>query len=80
MHVCLTNDNNFGSKGYDQSFVQSAKIGDRVKIGAGATLLPNVKIGDDSVIAAGSIVTKDIPSASFALGQPAKILRAIDLT
>lgn len=52
-------------------------IGSRVWIGAGAVILPGVTIGDDSVIGAGSVVTKDIPSGVVAVGNPCRVLREI---
>lgn len=52
-------------------------IGNRVWIGAGAVILPGVSIGDDSVIGAGSIVTKDIPAGVVAAGNPCRVLREI---
>lgn len=48
-------------------------IGNDVWVGANAVLLPGVKVGDFSVIAAGSIVTKDVPSGVVVAGNPAKI-------
>lgn len=53
-------------------------IGNRVWIGAGAIILPGVTIGDDSVIGAGSVVTKDVPSGVVAVGNPCRVLRKID--
>ena len=47
-------------------------------IGAGAIILPGVSIGDNSVIGAGSVVTKDIPANVVAVGNPCKVLREID--
>lgn len=52
-------------------------IGNDVWIGAGAVILPGVRIGDGSVIGAGSVVTKDVPSMSVAVGSPARVLREI---
>jgi galactoside O-acetyltransferase len=52
-------------------------IGNRVWIGAGAIILPGVTIGDDTVIGAGSVVTKDIPSGVVAVGNPCKVMRPI---
>ncbi|ADE68154.1 MULTISPECIES: acyltransferase [Priestia] len=49
-------------------------IGDRVFIGWGSTVLPNVKIGKDVIVAAGSIVNKDIPEGVIVAGVPAKII------
>ena len=53
------------------------RIGNNVWIGAGAIILPGVTIGDNSVIGAGSIVTKDIPHDVVAVGNPCRILREI---
>ena len=53
-------------------------IGNNVRIGAGADVLPGVTIGDNCIIGAGSIVNKDIPSNSVAAGAPCKIICSID--
>ncbi len=50
-------------------------IGDNVWIGGGAILLPGVTIGSNTVIGAGSVVTKDIPSNVVALGNPCRVIR-----
>lgn len=52
-------------------------IGKNVWIGSNSTILPGVTIGDNAVIGAGSIVTKDIPENMIAVGNPAKIIRSI---
>ena len=52
-------------------------IGRNCWLGAGVIVLPGVKIGDNSVIGAGSVVTKDIPSNVVAVGNPCKVLREI---
>lgn len=52
-------------------------VGDPVWIGAGAILLPGVTIGDNTVIGAGSIVTKDIPANVIAVGNPCRVMREI---
>jgi len=51
------------------------KIGDRVWIGANVTILKGVTIGNDAVIGAGSVVTKDIPEKAIAVGNPAKVIK-----
>lgn len=51
-------------------------IGNDVVIGAGATLLGPIKIGDGAKIGAGAVVLKDVPEGVTAVGVPAKILRA----
>lgn len=52
-------------------------VGKHCWIGAGVTVLPGVTIGDNTVIGAGSVVTKDIPSGVVAVGVPCRVLRAI---
>lgn len=53
-------------------------IGRNCWIGAGALILPGVTIGDNTVIGAGSVVTRDIPSGVVAVGNPCRVLRKID--
>ena len=52
-------------------------IGKNVWIGAGVIILPGVTVGDNTVIGAGSVVTKDIPSDVVAVGNPCRVLRPI---
>ncbi len=54
-------------------------ISDNVWIGRGAVILPGVTIGQNSVIASGSIVTRDIPANVLAGGTPAKVIREINV-
>jgi len=49
-------------------------VGDNVWIAHGATVLPGVTIGDGSTVSAGSVVTRDVPPHSLALGNPARII------
>lgn len=58
-------------------FPAPIKIGRRVWIGAHATVLPGVTIGDNAVIAAGAVVTKDVPANAVVGGVPAKIIKII---
>ncbi len=53
-------------------------IGNNVWIGANSVILPGVNIGYNSVIGAGSVVTKDIPSNVVAVGNPCRVLREIN--
>ncbi len=53
------------------------RIGKNCWLGAGVIVLPGVTIGDNTVIGAGSVVTKDIPSNVVAVGNPCKVLRPI---
>lgn len=54
------------------------EIGDDVWIGGGAILCPGVRIGARTVIGAGSVVTREIPEAVFAAGNPCRVLRRIE--
>ena len=52
-------------------------IGNDIWIGANAVILPGVTIGDHSVVAAGAVVTKDVPSHTLVAGVPAKIIKEL---
>lgn len=52
-------------------------IGNNVWIGARVCVLPGVTVGDNSVIGAGSVVTKDIPSGVLAVGNPCRVVRKL---
>ena len=53
------------------------RIGKRVWIGSNATVLPGVTIGDGAVVAAGAVVTKDVPANTVVGGVPAKVIHYI---
>jgi len=57
---------------------KAIEIGDDVWVGGGAILCPGVRIGNRTVIGAGSVVTKDIPDSVFAAGNPCTVLRRIE--
>jgi len=67
------------SHGYDPRSVPmflEKRIGKNVWIGAGALLTENVRlVGDDSIIAAGAVVTKDVPPKAIVAGNPARVVR-----
>jgi maltose O-acetyltransferase len=52
------------------------KIGRNVWIGGGAIILPGVTVGDDAIIGAGAVVTRDVPEGATVAGNPARILPA----
>ena len=92
---CLTGkwvtitDNSHGSSDYESLKESPAKrnfyskapvvIGNNVWIGDKVTILPGVKIGDNSIIAANSVVTKDVPSFCVVAGNPAKIINSYSI-
>ncbi|WP_344910033.1 DapH/DapD/GlmU-related protein [Amphibacillus indicireducens] len=54
------------------------RIRNNVWIGANSVVLPGVTIGDNTVIGAGSVVTKDIPANVVAVGSPCRVMREIN--
>lgn len=60
-----------------REFGKPVDIGSDVWVGAGALILPGVRVGSRSVIGAGSVVTRDVPENVFAAGNPCRVIRAI---
>jgi maltose O-acetyltransferase len=60
-----------------QEFGKPIEIGSDVWVGGGAIICPSVKIGSQTVIGAGSVVTRDIPGGVFAAGNPCRVIREI---
>jgi acetyltransferase-like isoleucine patch superfamily enzyme len=59
--------------------VAPVRLGANVWVGRSATILPGVTIGDHAVIAAGSIVTGDVPARTLVAGVPARPIRTLDI-
>lgn len=51
-------------------------IGERCFIGARAIIMPGIRVGDGSIVGAGSVVTRDVPPGSIAAGNPARVVRS----
>ena len=60
-----------------QEWALPVTIGNNCWIGGSVTILPGVTIGDNVTIGAGSVVVKDIPSNSVAVGNPAKVIKSL---
>lgn len=58
--------------------VESTVVEKGASIGTGATILSNIKVGENAIVGAGSVVTKDVPSNAIVAGNPARILRYIE--
>ena len=57
--------------------VEQTLVSKGASIGSGATILANVKIGENAIVGAGSMVTKDVPANAIVAGNPAKLLRYV---
>jgi acetyltransferase-like isoleucine patch superfamily enzyme len=57
--------------------VERTVIRKGASIGSGATILCNTEVGEDAIVGAGSVVTKDVPAGAIVAGNPAKVLRYI---
>lgn len=75
--VAFSNDNFMGMGKLEDRlpFRKGPTLKDRCRIGVGAILLPSVVIGENAVVGAGSVVTKDIPAGEVHWGNPAKFQR-----
>ena len=76
--ICL-NDDSMGAGG-EMAF---PSVGDRAKIGAGAIILPGRRVGEDAIVAAGAVVTHDVPDGAEVRGIPARakaLPKAVDDT
>lgn len=81
-HVCFTNDkkpkavNEKGElKDASDWHVEKTVVKKGASIGANATILPGITIGENAMVGAGSVVTKDVPANSTVVGNPAKPIR-----
>ncbi|MFJ3108918.1 acyltransferase [Pseudomonas putida] len=76
-NATFTNDAMPRSKVYPEQF-SGITLQRGASIGANATLLPGIVIGEYAMVGAGAVVTKDVPPYAVVVGNPAKIIRVID--
>ena len=76
-NVTFTNDRYPRSKNKDWTLLRT-RVCKGATIGAGSTLLPGITIGEKAFIAAGSVVTQDIPAGEIWMGSPAKFYKKVD--
>ena len=69
---------NYQERATGLEYAKPITIGEDVWVGGSVVICPGVRIGDRSVIGAGSVVTKDIPADVFAAGNPCKVIRQIN--
>lgn len=75
--VIATLNHDFNPQKRANMYPSTIKIGNRVWIGTHATICPGVSIGENSIIAAGAVVTKNVPPNTLVAGVPAKIIKYI---
>ncbi len=75
--VSTANDNVMVTRRYEEGKVIGPRIGDRASIGEGACILPGVRVGQGALVAAGSVVTKDVEPYALVMGVPARYVRSI---
>jgi acetyltransferase-like isoleucine patch superfamily enzyme len=70
--VLTANDDAMGRNTFDPATVRGPEIRDSAAVGAGAILLPGIVIGEGATIAAGAVVTHDVPTGALVVGVPAR--------
>ena len=75
--VTFTNDNFLGRTEERKKHFGGPTLKKGARIGANATILPNLVIGEDALVAAGSVVTKDVPPRMVVVGSPARAVRPV---
>ncbi len=60
--------------------VEKTVVKKGASIGSGATILSNISIGENAIVGAGSVVTKNVPPNTIVIGNPARLLRSIEST
>jgi acetyltransferase-like isoleucine patch superfamily enzyme len=76
--VVTTNDNFMGRTERRHGLIKGPTIRRGARVGGGATLCPAVEIGEDAFVGAGAVVTKDVPARMLVVGNPARVLRAVN--
>jgi UDP-2-acetamido-3-amino-2,3-dideoxy-glucuronate N-acetyltransferase len=75
--VVTSNDNYVGRTAERFKHFKGVTVKRGGRIGAGAVLLPGITIGEDGLVAAGSVVTRDVPARTIVMGSPARVWREV---
>jgi len=75
--VVTSNDNFVGRTAERFKHFKGVRVKKGGRIGAGAVVLPGITIGEDGMVAAGSVVTRDVPPRTIVMGSPAKVWREV---
>jgi acetyltransferase-like isoleucine patch superfamily enzyme len=74
--VTTTNDNTMGRHGPDHE-LRGATLRRACRVGGAAVLLPGIDVGEEAFVAAGSLVTRDVPARVTVMGVPARVIRDV---
>jgi UDP-3-O-[3-hydroxymyristoyl] glucosamine N-acyltransferase len=75
--VCTTNDSTMARHDDDYPVI-GAHLRRACRVGGGVVLCPDVEVGEEAFIAAGAVVTKDVPARGVAMGVPARVVREVE--
>lgn len=75
--VTTTNDHTMGRHGADHE-LRGARLRRACRVGGGVTLLPGVEVGEEAFVAAGALVTRDVPPRAVVMGAPARPVREVE--
>ncbi len=76
--VVTTNDNFMGRTERRHGLVKGPTIRRGARVGGGAILCPAIEVGEEAFVGAGAVVTKDVPARMLVVGNPARVLRAVN--
>jgi acetyltransferase-like isoleucine patch superfamily enzyme len=74
--VTTTNDHTMSRHG-EETPVRGARLRRACRVGGGAVLLPGVEVGEEAFVAAGALVTRDVPARALVMGAPARVVREV---
>ena len=77
-HVCFTNDINPRAFLWSEERLKKTLVKNGASIGANATILAGITIGEFAMIGAGSVVTKDVPEYTLVVGNPSRVTGKVD--
>ena len=76
--VSVTGDDPANTGGHKKERLKGPTIRDRATIGAGATLLADVVVGEEAFVSAGAVVSRDVPAGAIVTGVPARLIREVE--
>ena len=74
--ACTTNDDTMSRHGPEYA-LRGARLRRACRVGGGAVLCPGVEVGEEAFVAAGAVVTRDVPARAVVMGVPARVVREV---